>query len=140
MSDESFNESVSDSESKSSKVKKTKKTKKPQKKEIMIKEGLNYFAGSLGSNCKWYLEVQKHIYEGLKIYQSQINAIDIERILTDLLIEKRILKPHPDDCTRFLEYDEKPSAINSLNSLDRNKLENIVEKHGVDAIFKMFPQ
>ena len=66
------------------------KPSRPQKKEIVIKEGLNYFAGSLGSNCKWYLEVQKHIYEGLKIYQSQINAIDIERILTDLLIEKGI--------------------------------------------------
>ena len=125
---------------KRSKHNKPNNIKRPQKKEIVIKEGLNYFAGSLGSNCKWYLEVRKHIYEGLKIYQSQINAIDIERILSDFLIEKGILKSHPDDCTRFGEYDEKPSPINSLNSETRIKLEDIVEKHGIDAIFKKFEE
>ncbi len=32
---------------------------KPQKKEILIKEGLNYKAGE---GCKWYIEVEEKTY------------------------------------------------------------------------------
>ncbi len=42
-----------------------------------------------------------------------------------------------DDCTQFLNL-EKPSAINSLSSNTRNKLEEFLQKHGEQAIVKLF--
>ena len=51
-------------------------------------------------------------------------------------VKEEILHPHPDDCTQFLGL-EKPSAINSLSSDTRNKLEEFLQKHGEQAIVKL---
>ena len=51
---------------------------KPQKKEILIKEGLNYKAGQ---GCKWYVEVEEEDYRLFQEYQRQVNAPTIRSCL-----------------------------------------------------------
>ena len=51
---------------------------KPQKKEILIKEGLNYKAGQ---GCKWYVEVEEEDYRLFQEYQRQVNAPSIRSCL-----------------------------------------------------------
>ncbi len=54
------------------------KPQKPQKKEILIKEGLNYKAGQ---GCKWYVEVEEEDYRLFQEYQRQVNAPTIRSCL-----------------------------------------------------------
>ncbi len=54
------------------------KPQKPQKKEILIKEGLNYKAGQ---GCKWYVEVEEEDYRLFQEYQRQVNAPSIRSCL-----------------------------------------------------------
>ena len=57
------------------------KPNKPQKKEILIKEGLNYKAGIPGYGCKWYVEVEEDDYRLFQEYQRQVNAPTISSSL-----------------------------------------------------------
>ena len=110
---------------------------RPRKKEIILKEGLNYFVKESEDKCRWYVELDKEIYQGLKIYQERVQAMSVNAGISRFLENEGILlRPFPENKI----IDEKPSPINSLNSETRNKLENIVEKHGVDAIFKKFEE
>lgn len=47
-------------------------TSKPVKKEIIIKEGLNYKAGE---GCRWYVEVSEENYQKLKVYKQKAGAV-----------------------------------------------------------------
>ncbi len=76
------------------------KPQKPQKKEILIKEGLNYKAGQ---GCKWYVEVEEEVYKGLQIYQKRLSTPTLNGAFSRFLVEKGILKTHPDNPTKLLD-------------------------------------
>jgi hypothetical protein len=56
-----------------------------EKKEILIKEGLNYKAGNPGMGCHWYVEVQEETYQKLKEYQQKINTATVDSAIKRFL-------------------------------------------------------
>ena len=110
------------------------KPQRPKKKEIILKEGLNYFVKESEDKCRWYVELDKEIYEGLKIYQDRVQAMSVNAAMMRFLENEGILlRPYPDNQL----IDEKPSAITNLTSDTRNKLENYISKHGESGIMKL---
>ena len=110
------------------------KPQRPRKKEIILKEGLNYFIRESEDKCRWYVELDKEIYEGLKIYQERVQAMSVNAAMMRFLENEGILlRPFPDNQL----IDEKPSAITSLTNDTRNKLENYISKHGEYGIRKL---
>ena len=71
----------------------------PVKREILIKEGLNYKVGNPGYGCKWYLEVEEDDYLLFLQYQKKMNAPTIRSFLLKLIEEKKQqeLPPKSDD-------------------------------------------
>ena len=110
------------------------KPQRPRKKEIILKEGLNYFIRESEDKCRWYVELDKEIYQGLKIYQERVQAMSVNAgIIRFLENEGILLRPFPENKI----IDEKPSAITLLNSENRNKLEDYISKHGESGIMKL---
>jgi hypothetical protein len=72
---------------------------KPVKKEILIKEGLNYKAGNPGYGCKWYIEVEEEDYKLFQQLQKENHAPSIRSCLVRLAQEKKEeeLPPPSDD-------------------------------------------
>ena len=113
------------------------KPQRPQKKEIVIKEGLNYFIRESEDKCRWYVELDEEIYEGLKIYQERVQAMSVNAAIIRFLEKEGILlRPFPENKI----IDEKPSAITSLTNDTRNKLEDFISKHGESGIMKLLDE
>ncbi len=70
----------------------------PRKKEIIIQEGLNYFAGS---PCKWYVEVDEENYFGLQQYQEKVGTITINAAIGRFLTEEKEKTPNSDDLVLY---------------------------------------
>jgi hypothetical protein len=123
------------------------KPQRPQKKEILIKEGLNYKAGE---GCKWYVEVDEVFYQGLQKYQQQLGTLTINAAVGRFLLEKGILQLHPNDATQYLDLNDEvntstspsPRKQNNPNPLNLstktlNKLQQYINKYGEEAILKL---
>jgi hypothetical protein len=62
----------------------------PQKKEIIIQEGLNYFAGS---PCKWYVEVEEKTYLRLQEYREKVGTVTLDAAIGRFLEKENNQKP-----------------------------------------------
>ena len=112
------------------------KPQKPQKKEILIKEGLNYKAGQ---GCKWYVEVEEEVYKGLQIYQKRLSTPTLNGAFSRFLVEKGILKTHPDNPTKLLDLEDTTPTLKALNLsiTTMNLLQQYINKHGEEAIIRL---
>ncbi len=112
------------------------KPQKPQKKEILIKEGLNYKAGQ---GCKWYVEVEEEVYKGLQIYQKRLSTPTLNGAFSRFLVEKGILKTHPDNPTKLLDLEDTTPTFKALNLsiTTLNLLQQYVNKHGEEALIAL---
>ena len=112
------------------------KPQKPQKKEILIKEGLNYKAGE---GCKWYVEVEEEVYKGLQIYQKKVSTPTLNGACSRFLVEKGILKHHPDNPTKLLDLKDTKPTLKTLNIsvTTLNLLQQYVNQHGEYAIVRL---
>ncbi len=63
---------------------------RPSKKEIIIKEGLNYKAGW---PCKWYVEVEEKTYKGLQEYREKVGTVTLDGAIARFLEEENDQKP-----------------------------------------------
>jgi hypothetical protein len=109
------------------------KPQKPQKKEILIKEGLNYKAGQ---GCKWYVEVEEEVYKGLQIYQKRLSTPTLNGAFSRFLVEKGILKTHPDNPTKLLDLEDTTPTLKALNLsiTTLNLLQQYINQHGEEAL------
>ena len=99
---------------------------KPQKKEILIKEGLNYKAGE---GCKWYIEVEEKTYHQLQNLRVETGAITIDGALTRFL-------PQTYNSPKF------NSPLKSLNVsiTTLNIIQQYVNNHGEEVIVRLLEQ
>ena len=74
------------------------KPQRPVKKEIIIQEGLNYFAGS---PCKWYVEVEEKTYLRLQEYREKVGTATIDGALARFLEEEKEKTPNSDDLVLY---------------------------------------
>jgi hypothetical protein len=98
---------------------------KPQKKEILIKEGLNYKAGE---GCKWYIEVEEKTYNQLQNLRAETGAITIDGALTRFLSQSK--KQETYHSPKF------NSPLKSLNVsiITLNIIQQYVNNHGEEAL------
>ncbi|MGK7894604.1 MAG: hypothetical protein AB4372_13505, partial [Xenococcus sp. (in: cyanobacteria)] len=88
---------------------------RPQKKEIIIKEGLNYKAGS---PCKWYVEVEEKTYKGLQEYREKVGTITLDAAIARFLEEEKEKTPNSDDICLCL--------TNNLEQLTDDRVQFVV--------------
>ena len=100
----------------------------PVKKEIVIKEGLNYKAGNPGYGCKWYIEVTEENYKRLQEYQKKVGTATMDGALARFLDseEERIkeeLTPNTSDILvnliSFVPHLNQPQLTALLNACNQ---------------------
>ncbi len=87
-----------------------------EKKEILIKEGLNYKAGNPGMRCHWYVEVQEETYQKLKEYQQKINTTTVDSAIKQVLEEDKTVNSD-DICV---------ALTSNIKQLTKDRLELVV--------------
>ena len=108
---------------------------KSRKKEIVIKEGLNYKAGTPGYGCKWYVEVEEDTYQQLQAYQQQLGTLTIDATISRSLEKKPTSQSKVNNTvvSQFQQLSsEKDNSLvnlsNQINSLDSQQKLLLVQK------------
>ncbi len=91
------------------------KPQRPSKKEIIIKEGLNYKAGW---PCKWYVEVEEKTYKGLQEYREKVGTVTLDGAIARFLEEEKDKTPNSDDICLCL--------TNNLQQLTDDRVQFVV--------------
>ena len=89
----------------------------PVKREIIIKEGLNYKVGNPGYGCKWYLEVEEDDYLLFLQYQKKMNAPTIRSCLLKLIEEKKQQELPPSSDDILVKLSSQISHLNKQQKL-----------------------
>ncbi len=84
----------------------------PRKKEIIIQEGLNYFAGS---PCKWYVEVEEKTYLRLQEYREKVGTITLDAAIARFLEEEKEKTPNSDDLVLYFLANVKQLPRERVN-------------------------
>jgi hypothetical protein len=101
---------------------------KPQKKEILIKEGLNYKAGE---GCKWYIEVEEKTYHQLQNLRTETGAITIDGALTRFLAQSKKQETY-----HFSKFNSPLKSLN-VSIITLNIIQQYVNKHGEEALIAL---
>ena len=104
------------------------KPQKPQKKEILIKEGLNYKAGE---GCKWYIEVEEKTYNQLQNLRTETGAITIDGALTRFLSQSKKQETY-----HFSKFNSPLKSLN-VSILTLNIIQQYVNNHGEEALIAL---
>ena len=92
----------------------------PLKREIIIKEGLNYKVGNPGYGCKWYVEVSPETYQGLQEYQEKVGTLTMDCAIAQFLEEDQEETPNSDDLVLYF--------LNNVKQLPHERVNLVLEE------------